>query len=879
VIGTKIGSFEITGKLGEGGMGEVYRASDRRLKREVAIKVLPRAFTSDPERLARFEREAQLLAQLHHPNIASIFGLEEADGVRALVMELVEGPTLGERLAAGPLDIEGCCAIGRQVAEALEAAHDKGIIHRDLKPANIKVTPDGTVKVLDFGLAKALDGGASSSEVGPATLMNSPTLTSAPTQIGMILGTAAYMSPEQARGGLVDKRTDIWSFGVVLYEMLTGHRLFEGDTASDTLAAVLRQEVDLGSLPEPTPPAVRRLLARCLERNPKNRLRDIGEARIALHAAAGESTGSAEQAEPAAPAEPGTRRALARHLWGAIVLALLSGALLAGAVAVLWFRPAALLAAPEFQRLTFRRGTVSNARFAPDGNIVYSARWGDGVNQIESVRPTSPESRLLGFTDATLYAVSSAEELALRLRPRYWSTLFHGTLARVALAGGTPREVTENVQEADWTPDGGSYATLRLGEGFAWQIEYPPGKVLVKSMSYALTALRFSPDGKHIAYASGGQWTISPQVSVVDLAGKSRILSTDEHVSGIAWTPSGEEVWFTKVDGQGESSLRAVDLDGHERVVLRSAGALVLRDIAKDGSVLASVDRNETNLILKRAGDDRERDFSWLDSSVASDMSADGKTLLFNETGTGAGNTGSSIYVRPLDGSAPPVRLGDGYGNSLSPDGRWVAGHQLTKGDEVEIVPTGPGNAQLVPLPRNMTVSGFQVWFFPDGKRVLVNASGADGSPRLIAVDLARGTQKIVLPPKWDNFIGEIPISPDGQWINAERGRIGAPQCTAFRSDGSGVGRPVKGYLADDVVIRWTADNRGLFVYQRNELPARVDRLDIDSGTRTHWLDLMPADSAGVVRIQSVVMTPDGKTYAYNVSRQLSDLYLIRGLR
>ncbi|MCL4810392.1 MAG: serine/threonine protein kinase, partial [Thermoanaerobaculia bacterium] len=284
--GGRLGSYEITGRLGEGGMGEVFRATDPKLKREVAIKVLPAAFTEDPERLARFEREAQLLAQLHHPNIASIFGLEESDGVRGLVMELVEGPTLADRMKAGQLPLEECLSIARQVAEALEEAHAKGIVHRDLKPQNVKAPVDGKVKVLDFGLAKAMDppGSSAAADLGHSpTLMNSPTMTAAQgTRMGVILGTAAYMSPEQARGGAVDKRADIWAFGVVLFEMLSGRPLFAAETVSDTLAGVLKTEVDFGALPAAAPPALRQLLRRCLERNPKNRLHDIADARLVL---------------------------------------------------------------------------------------------------------------------------------------------------------------------------------------------------------------------------------------------------------------------------------------------------------------------------------------------------------------------------------------------------------------------------------------------------------------------------------------------------------------------------------------------------------------------------------------------------------------------
>jgi len=272
--GTRLGRYEIRSPLGAGGMGEVYRACDRRLNREVAIKVLPEVFARDSDRLARFQREAQVLASLNHPNIAAIYGLEESDSIRALVMELVEGPTLDDRLAAGSIPVDESLAIARQIAEALEVAHERGIIHRDLKPANVKVTTDDKVKVLDFGLAKVLTDNSDA-----ADLSNSPTMIKG-TAAGMILGTAAYMSPEQARGRAVDKRTDLWAFGVVLMEMLTGKRLFKGDTVSDVIAAVLTQEVDWTALPDATPQPIRRLLRRCLEKDRKSRLSDATSAKL-----------------------------------------------------------------------------------------------------------------------------------------------------------------------------------------------------------------------------------------------------------------------------------------------------------------------------------------------------------------------------------------------------------------------------------------------------------------------------------------------------------------------------------------------------------------------------------------------------------------------
>jgi len=303
--GTRIGPYEISGLLGAGGMGEVYRAHDARLHRDVAVKTLPASLADDANRLARFQREAQVLAALSHPHIAAIFGLEESGGVRALVMELVEGQTLAERIAAGPIPLDEALRMAREISSALDAAHEKGIVHRDLKPANIKLAPDGRVKVLDFGLAKAIEGDpASGSGSRPA---DSPTLTLEATRAGMLMGTAAYMSPEQARGKTVDKRADIWAFGVVLYEMLTGRTLFEGETLSDTLAGVLRAPLDFEALPAGTPPAARRLLERCLERDPKRRLRDMGDAWIEVDAAA---SGTAPVSAPPPAATPLWRKAL-----------------------------------------------------------------------------------------------------------------------------------------------------------------------------------------------------------------------------------------------------------------------------------------------------------------------------------------------------------------------------------------------------------------------------------------------------------------------------------------------------------------------------------------------------------------------------------------
>ncbi|MCB9378998.1 MAG: serine/threonine-protein kinase [Holophagales bacterium] len=377
MIGREIAHYRITAKLGEGGMGEVYRASDSRLGREVAIKVLPEAVAEDSERLARFEREAQLLAAMNHPGIAQIHGLETSGSTRALVMELVPGATLAERIERGALPLDEALGVARQIAEALEYAHEKGVVHRDLKPANVKLTPEGKVKVLDFGLAKAMDPATDRS--GPGELAHSPTLTMGATVQGVILGTAGYMAPEQAKALPVDKRADIWAFGVILHEMLTGELLFAGDTVGDTLAAVIRADIDLEALPAEAPPALRRLVRRCLERKPANRLRDVGDARIVLDELLAGGVGEERGAPPAiAAARP--RGAWAPWALAVVATAVAAWALLqAGAAGPAAGTLSADLAIPSDQRYFFQGDWGSPVILAPDGeSIVYGAQATEG---------------------------------------------------------------------------------------------------------------------------------------------------------------------------------------------------------------------------------------------------------------------------------------------------------------------------------------------------------------------------------------------------------------------------------------------------------------------------------------------------------------------
>ncbi len=442
MIGKKISHYNVTEKLGAGGMGEVYRATDTKLNRDVALKVLPEVFANDAQRMARFSREAQVLASLNHPNIASIYGLEESGGVRCLVLELVEGPTLAERIAAGPLRTEEALNIARQIAEALEAAHEKGIIHRDLKPANVKVTPEGTVKVLDFGLAKALEDDPSSIDIS-----ESPTLSVAATQAGVILGTAAYMSPEQARGQAVDKRADIWAFGVVLYEMLTGKRTFQGETISDTLAAVLRADVDWVALPADTPASIRRLLRRCLTRDRKQRLQAIGEARIAIEE---------YLADPAAASVLiSTPTVAPQPLWQRILPWVFGGAMTLAFLLTLWrpwvqperTSPVRLKVeiSPEEPLFTAQGAAVA---LSPDGKpMAY-------VTEAEGGRKLYVRS-LDQLEGAPLSGTEGARDPFFSPDGRWVAFFTDDALKKVSVTGGTPLTLagTQVNRGGTWSPD------------------------------------------------------------------------------------------------------------------------------------------------------------------------------------------------------------------------------------------------------------------------------------------------------------------------------------------------------------------------------------------------------------------------------------------
>jgi len=450
-VGTKLGPYELSASIGAGGMGEVYRAHDARLGRDVAVKILPASFADDPERLRRFEQEARAAAALNHPNLLAVYDVGTQDGRPYIVSELLEGETLRQRLQSGPMPVRKVTEVGAQIARGLAAAHEKGIIHRDLKPDNIFIIRDGRVKILDFGLAKLYLRDSTGLEV-----TSGPTLASKTTP-GMVMGTIGYMSPEQVRGQELDHRTDIFSFGTIFYEMITGKRAFEGKTSADTMSAILKEDVsELSDSNRNVPPTLDRIARHCLEKNPEERFHSASDIAFALEGLSGATSGSAAVAAMPAAA----RRGL---LYPAIAVV----ALIAFAMGLLvrgMFAPAPL---PRFHQITFRRGNINTARFAPDGQtVVYQAAWEGNAGDVYSGRTDSPGERVLGMPDTFVLAISSSGEMAIRTNnDRVAGFAWRGTLERVPLAGGAPRPLLDDVGDASWGPTGRDIAVTRYMHG------------------------------------------------------------------------------------------------------------------------------------------------------------------------------------------------------------------------------------------------------------------------------------------------------------------------------------------------------------------------------------------------------------------------------
>jgi hypothetical protein len=873
--GSHLGTYGILSPLGAGGMGEVWRARDSRLSRDVAIKVLPDELSSDPERLRRFEREARAASALSHPNIVTIYEVARLDSTSYIAMELVEGKTLREIAAGAPLPFRKILSIAPQIAEGLARAHTAGIVHRDLKPENVMVTADGIVKILDFGLAKLThpleDAGHS---------MDGKTV-SAPTRPGIAMGTVSYMSPEQASGYPVDFRSDQFSLGSMLYELASGKPAFKRPTTAQTLAAIIEDEPEpIARVAPKTPAPVRWVIERCLSKEPKGRYastedlaRELADLRDHISDL---STGSGVAIEPPHP-PPRWRAAILP----AVILAAIAGAYVLGQRIQL-----ARTSAPRFRQLTFRGAGIGTARFAPDGQtIVFSSQTEGRPPELLSMRLDSPETRSLGLPPAQILSISPAGQMAILLAPPFSlgprmghmafeqvvvrdPFLISGTLAEAALAGGAPRELLEDVLFADWDPNAKDLAATRRF-GNRTRLEYPVGTVLYDGEQNLLNCPRASFRGP-LVFKDWDSLFLKPRGEPV------RALSGPVAAAEIAWNDASGEVWYTIGPGtefRRETHLRAMDPSGRDRLVSRLPGDFVLYDVTRDGRVLLGRLEETSEILGNFPVQPRERNLSHFDSSEVQTLSANGDVLLFTDVVRLPG----FAYLASTDGGQPKHVSDEWDILTMSPDGKSL----LCRTDTgFALAPTGAGAVRRTDVPGIGIefVDSNRAGFLPDGKRIFFPASDGSRHRGVWVANLDDGTARPITPDdvRLPIIVGDghslCARAPDRNWY-------------LYPVDEKAEPRKVVGIQSGEEPIQSTPEGL-LYVRGADELrpgeslmTTRVFRVDPLTGRRELWKEMSPKDPRIGGGISKVVFSADGKTCVWTHIRYSTELVLAEGLK
>lgn len=845
--GRVIGHYRIVEQIGAGAMGEVYRARDERLGRDVALKLIRPASSKNADHLRRFELEARAAAALNHPNIVAVYDVGQEDGFPYIVCELLEGTTLRGRLSEGPLPVRSAVDYSLQIVHGLIAAHERRIVHRDLKPENLFVTREGRIKILDFGVAKLQSATEEGRPVQELTTV---------TKAGAVVGTVAYMSPEQLRGKSVDLRSDIFSMGSILYEMLTGRRPFRGETEVDTITAVLREdprELDLEEARIPL--AFRQVVRHCLEKEPENRFQSCRDLAFALENLPESSTARAHFGPP--------------KLWSKILPYALAGVLLVATIA-LFLRPAqSNTVVLDYRRLTFDEGTLYSARFSPDfRSIVYGAAWTGKPLQLFSTIGDSFSTQPLNLTDASLLAISKTGELALVLHGSHAQHLQieKGTLARAPLAGGSPREILEDVRWADWDRNG-ELAVVHHNDGRD-RIEYPIGHVLYESSGW-ISHIRFSAHGDKLAFINHpALWDDRGAIFLMDLSGHAQKLTQEWlSVDGLAWSNGGNEIWFTAADVGYTRALMAVNTKGQARLIYKGTAGLTLQDMAPDGRILISTDSERLGMATApRNG--KAVNVSWHDWDVAKDISRDGQQLLFEDASEAAPRN-SAVVIRKLDGT-PPTQLGEGSAGGLSPDGKWAISILTGSPGRVTLLPVGPGRPRSVPITGLDRIANGTSRFLPDGKRLTINGNEPGRGVRCYLINIDGGKPTPVTP----EGVTAGSVSPDGHGILAKNGNVVA----IFPIDG-GSPHTIAGLDPDFIPLQWSEDNSAVFGYLPNEIPARVRRVNLATGAETFVQELSPDSNSGLVFIAPIVVNRDGSRFAFSYYQVYSVLYVISGLK